>query len=105
MSSYTVLDHGNKNARSFDSRKEADEKAKGVKSMVNDSTQIEVGKGEYKEYADYEQAKTDGGIQEDATEAQPVPTETNTDSERHNRGHKNEFLYCIRPRQQKRPIV
>ena len=80
MSSYTVLDHGNKNARSFDSRKEADEKAKGVKSMVNDSTQIEVVKGEYEEYADYKAAKTDGGIQEDTTNVQPVPTETNTDT-------------------------
>ena len=79
MSSYTVLDHGNKNARSFDSRKEADEKAKGVKSMVNDSTQIEDVKGEFKEYADYEAAKTDGGIQEDTTEAQPIPTD-NTDT-------------------------
>ena len=79
MSSYTVLDHGNKNTRSFDSRKEADDKAKGVKSMVNDSTQIEVVKGEFKEYADYEAAKTDGGIQEDTTEAQPIPTD-NTDT-------------------------
>ena len=86
MSSYTVLDHGNKNARSFDSRKEADEKAKGVKSMVNDSTQIEVVKGEYEEYADYEAAKTDGGIQEDTTETSDagtgyIPTRLQPDDE------------------------
>jgi len=59
MSKYSVIDHGNENVRTFNGRKEAEEKAKGVKSMVKDSTQIEVVKGSYQDYNDYEAAPED----------------------------------------------
>ena len=54
MTHYSVIDHGNDNARSFESRSEADDKAKGVKQMVSDPSQIEVVKGDYDNYSDYE---------------------------------------------------
>ena len=54
MSNFSVIDHGNENARSFESRSEADDKAKGVKQMVSDPSQIEVVKGDYDNYEDYE---------------------------------------------------
>ena len=54
MSKFSVIDHGNENARSFESRAEADDKAKGVKQMVSEPSQIEVVKGDYDDYSDYE---------------------------------------------------
>ena len=54
MSNFSVIDHGNETARSFESRSEADDKAKGVKQMVSDPSQIEVVKGDYDNYEDYE---------------------------------------------------
>ena len=56
MTHYSVIDHGNDNARSFESRSEADDKAKGVKQMVSDPSQIEVVKGDYDDYSDYDAA-------------------------------------------------
>jgi len=58
--SFSVIDHGNENARSFDSRAEADDKAKGVKQMVSDPSAIEVVQGEYDDYSAYENQDTDG---------------------------------------------
>jgi len=40
--SFSVIDHGNENARSFESRSEADDKARGIKQMVSDPSAIEV---------------------------------------------------------------
>jgi len=57
--SFSVIDHGNENARSFDSRAEADDKAKGVKQMVSDPAAIEVVQGEYDDYSAYENQDTD----------------------------------------------
>ena len=54
MSKFSVIDHGNENARSFKSRSEAEDKAKGVKQMVSDPSQIEVVKGDYDDYSDYD---------------------------------------------------
>ena len=56
MTHYSVIDHGNDNARSFESRSEADEKAKNIKMMVSDPSQIEVVKGDYDDYSDYDAA-------------------------------------------------
>ena len=56
MSKFSVIDHGNENARSFKSRAEADDKAKGVKQMVSEPSQIEVVKGDYDDYSDYDAA-------------------------------------------------
>jgi len=55
--SFSVIDHGNENARSFESRAEADDKASGIKQMVSDPSAIEVVKGDYDDYEAYE---TDG---------------------------------------------
>jgi len=51
--SFSVIDHGNQNARSFESRAEADDKARGIKQMVSDPSAIEVVKGDYDDYESY----------------------------------------------------
>jgi len=78
--SFSVIDHGNENARSFDSRAEADDKAKGVKQMVSDPSAIEVVQGEYDDYSAYENQDTDDVDPEivdhstDGGHVQPEPT-------------------------------
>lgn len=57
--SYTVIDHGAENARVFDSRSEAKDKAAGIKQMIDDPAEIEVVDGTYNDYAEYEH--DDGG--------------------------------------------
>ena len=84
--SFSVIDHGNENARSFESRAEADDKARGIKQMVSDPSAIEVVKGDYDDYEAFETDDTadtediepeivdhspDGG--QTQTEPQPEP--------------------------------
>jgi len=52
--SFTVVDHGNKNVRTFGSRQEAEDKAAGIKQMVDAPGEIEVVQGSYESYTDYE---------------------------------------------------
>src|SRR6056297_1802568 len=52
--SYTVIDHGAENARVFDERSEAKDKASGIKQMVDDPSEIEVVEGTYHDYAEYD---------------------------------------------------
>ena len=71
--SFSVIDHGNENARSFDSRATADDKAKGVKQMVSDPSAIEVVQGDYEDYEDYQNRDADT---EDTAEVVETPTQT-----------------------------
>ncbi len=52
--SFTVVDHGNENVRTFGSRQEAEDKAAGVKQMVDAPSEIEVVQGSYESYTDFE---------------------------------------------------
>jgi len=52
--SFSVIDHGNDNARAFESRAEAEDKAKNIKMMVNDPSAIEIVQGAYDDYSEYE---------------------------------------------------
>ena len=52
--SYTVIDHGAENARVFDERSKAKQKAGGIKQMVDDPSEIEVVEGTYHDYAEYD---------------------------------------------------
>ncbi len=53
--SFSVIDHGNDNARAFESRAEAEDKAKNIKMMVNDPSAIEVVQGAYDDYETFEE--------------------------------------------------
>ena len=77
--SFTVVDHGNENVRTFGSRTEAEDKAAGIKQMVDDPTAIEVWPGEYDSYEEY------NGNQDDSQEVDPEivdhsPTADTTDN-------------------------
>jgi len=85
--SFSVVDHSNDNARPFDSRAEAEDKAKGIKQMVSDPSAIEVVKGSYDDYSEYEASdESDPETEEvepevidhstDGGQAQTVDTET-----------------------------
>jgi len=52
--SFTVVDHGNENVRTFGSRTEAEDKAAGIKQMVDAPGEIEVVQGSYESYSDYQ---------------------------------------------------
>jgi len=52
--SFTVVDHGNENVRTFGSRTEAEDKAAGIKQMVDTPGEIEVVQGSYESYSDYQ---------------------------------------------------
>jgi len=54
MSNYTLVDSRNNNTRVFDSRAEADDKAKGLKGLVDNPSDIEVVQGAYETYEDYQ---------------------------------------------------
>jgi hypothetical protein len=82
--SFTLVDSRNNNTRVFESRAEADEKAKGLKGLVNDPSDIEVVKGSYESYAAYENNHTpetedvnpeiiDHTAESDGGETQPEP--------------------------------
>ena len=86
MSKFTVVDSRNNNTRVFNGRSEAQEKAKGLKGLVNDPSDIEVVQGAYESYSDYQEGATaeteevepeivdhttDGG--QTQTEPQPEP--------------------------------
>ena len=80
MSNYTVVDSRNNNTRVFDSRAEAEDKAKGLKGLVDNPSDIEVVQGSYESYEDFE---ADDGAPEteevnpevvDMTEPEPEPT-------------------------------
>lgn len=72
--SFSVIDHGNENARSFDSRGTADDKAKGVKQMVSDPSAIEVVQGDYENYKAYQNRDTDA--EDNTAEVVETPTQT-----------------------------
>ena len=57
--SYTVIDHGAENARVFDERSKAKQKAGGIKQMVDDPSEIEVVEGTYHDYAEYDADDSD----------------------------------------------
>jgi len=83
MSNYTVVDSRNNNTRVFDSRAEAEDKAKGLKGLVNNPSDIEVVQGSYESYEDFE-ADVAPETQEvnpevvDMTEPEPMPTDPGT---------------------------
>jgi len=54
MSNYTLVDGRNNNTRVFESRAEAEDKAKGLKGLVDNPSDIEVVQGSYESYEDFE---------------------------------------------------
>jgi len=83
----SIIDHGNRNARSFDSRSEAESKANDLAAMDGvDSDEIEVVQGDFDSYAAYK-GTADGGevnyvehtADESSAEDEPVPDDTSTD--------------------------
>ena len=73
--SFTVVDHGNKNVRTFGSRQEAEDKAAGIKQMVDAPGEIEVVQGSYESYTDYEH----GSQEVDPEIVDHSPGQENTD--------------------------
>jgi len=59
--SHTVLDHPNERAFVFANRDKAKEKANGIKMMIDNPDKVEIVRGEYKTYADYEDDTNDEG--------------------------------------------
>jgi len=57
--SFTVVDHGNENVRTFGSRTEAEDKAAGIKQMVDNPNDIQVVDGAYDSYDDYQSDEND----------------------------------------------
>ena len=57
--SFTVVDHGNENVSTFDSRQEAEDKAAGIKQMINNPNDIQVVDGAYDSYNDYQSDESD----------------------------------------------
>lgn len=62
MTTYTVLDHGNERTFPNLSHDKADERASGIKMMIDDPSEVEIVEGVYEEYSDYE--SDDDGTQE-----------------------------------------
>ena len=60
MTRYTVLDHANERAFPNLSHDKADERASGIKMMINDPSEVEIVEGVYEEYSDYD-GGSDGG--------------------------------------------
>jgi len=73
---YTIIDHGNENTRTEPARSDAEDKAKDLKMMVDDPTEIEVVQGDYENYEDYQNDSDDS---ESEDEPVPVPTEAPED--------------------------
>ncbi len=79
--SYTIVDHGNENTRTEPTRADAEDKAAGVKQMVDDPDEIEVVDGGYESYEAYQNDNGDVDPEIiDHSEGTPVepaePTET-----------------------------
>jgi len=84
MSNYTLVDSRNNNTRVFDSRAEAEDKAKGLKGLVDNPSDIEVVQGSYETYEDYQTEDVGPETEEvdpevvDMTEPEPTPADPGT---------------------------
>jgi len=76
--SFSVIDHGNDNARAFESRAEAEDKAKNIKMMVNDPSAIEIVQGAYDDYETFE-ADTGGEPAEQDLDPEVIDHSPSTD--------------------------